>query len=200
MLLAIKGSVCWSPSTAPAPRTVLAVLRRTGRGDERVRHLPAREGMPQLHGEDRLERADGSEAQEPADGGESSPLPPRRRCSAIARFWVSRTARSLARVQLARREAREHLLARLALRNVPRLIHVLAQPLRRDDGAEQPRGFLFGTALLLHQRDQLAGDEGHGDEQRRQDDARHGEEQFVMAVGVPGQRRDRVARRDAKAA
>ena len=26
MLLAIKGSVCWSPSTAPAPRTVLAVL------------------------------------------------------------------------------------------------------------------------------------------------------------------------------
>ena len=51
--------------------------------------------MPQLHGEDRLERADGSEAQEPADGGESSPLPPRRRCSAIARFFVSRTARSL---------------------------------------------------------------------------------------------------------
>ena len=95
MLLAMKGSVCWSPSTAPAPRTVLAVLRRTGRGDERVRHLPAREGMPQLHGEDRLERADGSEAQEPADGGESSPLPPRRRCPAIARFFVSRTARSL---------------------------------------------------------------------------------------------------------
>ena len=26
MLLAIKGSVCWSPSTALAPRTVLAVL------------------------------------------------------------------------------------------------------------------------------------------------------------------------------
>ena len=95
MLLAMKGSVCWSPSTAPAPRTVLAVLRRTGRGDERVRHLPAREGMPQLHGEDRLERADGSEAQEPADGGESSPQPPRRRCPAIARFFVSRTARSL---------------------------------------------------------------------------------------------------------
>ena len=84
MLLAMKGSVCWSPSTAPAPRTVLAVLRRTGRGDERVRHLPAREGMPQLHGEDRLERADGSRPQEPADGDESSPLPPRRRCSAIA--------------------------------------------------------------------------------------------------------------------
>ena len=94
-MLAMKGSVCWSPSTAPAPRTVLAVLRRTGRGDERVRHLPAREGMPQLHGEDRLERADGSRPQEPADGDESSPLPPRRRCSAIARFWVSRTARSL---------------------------------------------------------------------------------------------------------
>ena len=87
MLLAIKGSVCWSPSTAPAPRTVLAVLRRTGRGDERVRHLPAREGMPQLHGEDRLERADGSEAQEPADGGESSPLPPRRRCSVSPHDW-----------------------------------------------------------------------------------------------------------------
>ena len=88
MLLAIKGSVCWSPSTALAPRTVLAVLgelnRRAACRDERVRHLPAREGMPQLHGEDRLERADGSEAQEPADGGESSPLPPRRRCSAIA--------------------------------------------------------------------------------------------------------------------
>ena len=87
MLLAMKGSVCWSPSTAPAPRTVLAVLRRTGRGDERVRHLPGREGMPQLHGEDRLERDDAPAPQEPADGDDSSPLPPRRRCSVSAHDW-----------------------------------------------------------------------------------------------------------------
>ena len=66
------------------PSDSVGCARRAACRDERVRHLPAREGMPQLHGEDRLERADGSEAQEPADGGESSPLPPRRRCSAIA--------------------------------------------------------------------------------------------------------------------
>ena len=66
------------------PSDSVGCARRAACRDERVRHLPAREGMPQLHGEDRLERADGSEAQEPADGNESSPLPPRRRCSAIA--------------------------------------------------------------------------------------------------------------------
>ena len=77
------------------PSDSVGCARRAACRDERVRHLLGREGMPQLHGEDRLERADGSEAQEPADGGESSPLPPRRRCSAIARFFVSRTARSL---------------------------------------------------------------------------------------------------------
>ena len=77
------------------PSDSVGCARRAACRDERVRHLLGREGMPQLHGEDRLERADGSEAQEPADGHESSPLPPRRRCPAIARFFVSRTARSL---------------------------------------------------------------------------------------------------------
>ena len=43
--------------------------------------------MPQLHGEDRLERDDVCEAQEPADGDDSSPQPPRRRCSVSARAW-----------------------------------------------------------------------------------------------------------------
>ncbi len=52
-------------------------------------------------------------------------------------------------------------------------------------GAEQPRGFLFGAALFLHQRDQLASDKGHGDEQRCQDDARHGEDDLDIAVGQP---------------
>ena len=66
------------------PSDSVGCARRAACRDERVRHLLGREGMPQLHGEDRLERADGSEAQEPADGGESSPLPPRRRCSANA--------------------------------------------------------------------------------------------------------------------
>ena len=51
--------------------------------------------MPQLHGEDRLERADAPAPQEPADGDDSSPLPPRRRCSVSARVWGCRTARSL---------------------------------------------------------------------------------------------------------
>ena len=66
------------------PSDSVGCARRAACRDERVRHLPGREGMPQLHGEDRLERPDGSESQEPADGDESSPLPPRRRCSAIA--------------------------------------------------------------------------------------------------------------------
>ena len=79
------------------PSDSVGCARRAACRDERVRHLLGREGMPQLHGEDRLERADGSEAQEPADGGESSPLPPRRRCSVSARVWGCRTARSLSR-------------------------------------------------------------------------------------------------------
>ena len=80
------------------PSDSVGCARRAACRDERVRHLPGRrEGMPQLHGEDRLERADGSEAQEPADGHESSPLPPRRRCSVSARVWGCRTARSLSR-------------------------------------------------------------------------------------------------------
>ena len=66
------------------PSDSVGCARRAACRDERVRHLLGRGGMPQLHGEDRLERADGSEAQEPADGHESSPLPPRRRCSANA--------------------------------------------------------------------------------------------------------------------
>ena len=36
-------------------------------------------------------------------------------------------------------------------------------------GAEQAGGFLLLGALLLHQRDQFAGDEGHGDEEGHQD-------------------------------
>ena len=60
------------------PSDSVGCARRAACRDERVRHLPGREGMPQLHGEDRLERADGSRPQEPADGDESSPLPPGR--------------------------------------------------------------------------------------------------------------------------
>jgi hypothetical protein len=39
-------------------------------------------------------------------------------------------------------------------------------------GAEHHRGFFFLLALRLHQRDQLAGDEGEGDEHGGQHDAR----------------------------
>ena len=77
------------------PSDSVGCARRAACRDERVRHLPAREGMPQLHGEDRLGWADVPEAQEPQDRDESSPLPPRRCRSASARFWGCRTARSL---------------------------------------------------------------------------------------------------------
>ncbi|MNT58625.1 hypothetical protein D3C72_1960730 [compost metagenome] len=52
-------------------------------------------------------------------------------------------------------------------------------------GPEQARGLLFLGALLLHQRDQLAGDEGHGDEQGGQHDAGHGEDDLDVAVLQP---------------
>ena len=57
MLLAIKGSVCWSPSTAPAPRTVLAVLGErlvemsecgTCRGEKACLSCMARTGLSGL--------------------------------------------------------------------------------------------------------------------------------------------------------
>ena len=43
-------------------------------------------------------------------------------------------------------------------------------------GAQRQRRLLVLGALLLHQRDQLAGDEREGDEDRRQHDAGHGED------------------------
>ncbi|MNE45577.1 hypothetical protein D3C80_1398660 [compost metagenome] len=53
-------------------------------------------------------------------------------------------------------------------------------------GAQQARGLFFLGALFLHQRDQLAGDEGEGDEDGRQDDAGHGEDDLDIAVLQPG--------------
>ncbi|MOA10929.1 hypothetical protein D3C78_1308400 [compost metagenome] len=52
-------------------------------------------------------------------------------------------------------------------------------------GAQQARGLFFLGALFLHQRDQLAGDEGHGDEDGRQDDAGHGEDDLDVAILQP---------------
>ena len=97
MLLAMKGSVCWSPSAAPAPpavwlcagaQVVAMSVCGTRHAAEACLSCMARTGLSGL-------MVQSSEPQEPADGDESSPLPPRRRCSAIARFFVSRTARSL---------------------------------------------------------------------------------------------------------
>ena len=81
------------------PSDSVGCARRAACRDERVRECGTCQGekacLSCMARTDRLKRADGSRPQEPADGGESSPLPPRRRCPAIARFFVSRTARSL---------------------------------------------------------------------------------------------------------
>ena len=54
-------------------------------------------------------------------------------------------------------------------------------------GAERQRRLLLGRALLLHQRDQLAGDEGEGDEDRGQHDARARAKMIWMScVDEPG--------------
>ena len=63
-------------------------------------------------------------------------------------------------------------------------------------GAERQRRLLLGRALLLHQRDQLAGDEGKGDEHRREHDAGHGEDD-LDAVRPSARRRTGPARRRA---
>ena len=55
-------------------------------------------------------------------------------------------------------------------------------------GAERQRRLLLGAALLLHHRDQLAGDEGEGHEHRGEHDARHREDDLDPV-------RDRASRR-----
>src|SRR5690606_7280208 len=53
-------------------------------------------------------------------------------------------------------------------------------------GAERERRFLVARALILHQRDQFARDEGEGDEDGGQHDARHGKENFDAIGFEPG--------------
>jgi hypothetical protein len=54
-------------------------------------------------------------------------------------------------------------------------------------GTEHARGLLLLLAALrLHQRDQLARDEGEGDEERRQHDAGHGEDDAHLVRLQPG--------------
>ena len=55
-------------------------------------------------------------------------------------------------------------------------------------GAQGQRRLLLGRALFLHQRDQLAGDEREGDEDRRQHDAGHGEDDLEVPVVEPAGR------------
>ena len=50
-------------------------------------------------------------------------------------------------------------------------------------GAERKGGLLVAGTLILHQRDQFAGDEGEGDENGGEHDARQGEE-HLDAVGL----------------
>ncbi|MNZ59213.1 hypothetical protein D3C78_772430 [compost metagenome] len=52
-------------------------------------------------------------------------------------------------------------------------------------GTEQARSLFFLGALLLHQRDQLTGNEGHGDEDGRQHDARQSEDDLDIVVLQP---------------
>ena len=52
-------------------------------------------------------------------------------------------------------------------------------------GAQHHRRFLFFLALRLHQRDQLAGNEGKGDEHGGQHDAGHGEDDLDVVVEQP---------------
>ena len=53
---------------------------------------------------------------------------------------------------------------------------VTRQKVCQPRGAERQRGFLLARALLLHQRDQRARDEGERDEGGGQDQPRHGED------------------------
>jgi hypothetical protein len=53
-------------------------------------------------------------------------------------------------------------------------------------GAQHDGGLLLFVALRLHQRNQLARDEGEGDEQRGQDDAGHGEDDLDVVLHQPG--------------
>ena len=52
--------------------------------------------------------------------------------------------------------------------------------------AQHARRLLLLGALLLHQRDQLARDEREGHEDRREHDARHGEDDLDVVLGEPG--------------
>ena len=61
-----------------------------------------------------------------------------------------------------------------------------AQERLQPRGAERQRRLLVGRALLLHQRDELAGDEGEGDEDRGQHDAGHGEDDLDVVAASKG--------------
>ncbi len=52
-------------------------------------------------------------------------------------------------------------------------------------GTKQPGGFFFLGALLLHQRNQLAGYERHRHEDGSQDDARQGEDDLDVVILQP---------------
>ena len=65
--------------------------------------------------------------------------------------------------------------------------------------AERQRRLLLGRSLLLHERDQLARDEREGDEQRREHDARHGEDDLdVDAAASHGPNRPCAPNRSTK--
>ena len=73
---------------------------------------------------------------------------------------------------------------------------------RQPRGAERQRGLLLGAALLLHHRDELARDEGEGDEHGGEHDAGHGEDDLEAVrhepaadrgVGAEDQHRQRPA-------
>ena len=87
MLLVMKGSVCWSPSAAPAPpavwlcpgaQVVAMSVCGTRHAAEACLSCMARTGLSGLMVQSR---------RTPADGDDSSPLPPRRRCSVSAHDW-----------------------------------------------------------------------------------------------------------------
>jgi hypothetical protein len=64
-------------------------------------------------------------------------------------------------------------------------------------GAERHRSFFVILALCLHHRNELAGDEGEGDENGGQHDARHREHDADVML-LPGIRRTSHARRTAE--
>src|SRR3546814_4380632 len=62
-------------------------------------------------------------------------------------------------------------------------------------GAERQRRLLVIASLLAHQRDQLARDEGKGDEDGRQHDPRHREDDLDIVHAQPWSEPDRKSTR-----